>query len=292
MNLPAMLALTSLRTLSAALFLVIITAPAAPGHGAYHDLVDKIRGELKANPDDAAIRYKLAEAHAGHEEWKACLLEIERVERLAPGVHPTGYLRGLALLIGGQNEQAQEALDGFLREYQKHAEALATRGRVFVKLDRPAAAATDFEAAMKSSPAPGSALVMDLALAYQKAGKPEESSRVVDEALKSSADIPSLLECALKIETAAGSWDSALSRIDGLQKNAPRPEPWMAKRAELLAKAGRAADARAAWVTLRDHLNSLPSLERGTPQNSLLLTQSKQALGESNPKPVAIPPAS
>jgi tetratricopeptide (TPR) repeat protein len=290
-NLLAMPALTSFQTLAAALLLVILTAPTSLGHGAYHDLIDKITTGLKANPDDAALRYKLAEAHAGHEEWQACLIEIDRVERLAPGIHPTGYLRGLALLIGGKFEQAKDTLDGFLSARPTHMKALATRGRVLVKLGRPADAAVDFEAAMKSSAAPGSELVMDLALAHQQAGKPEESSRVVDEALKSSNDIPSLLECALKIETAAGRWDSALSRIDGLQMNAPRPEPWMAKRAELLTKAGRAEDARVAWSELRIHLNSLPSLDRGTPQNSLLLTQAKQALGESNPKPVFISPA-
>jgi len=282
----------SFQSLAAAVFLTVFTASESPGHGAYHDLVDKITTELKTNPDDAVLHYKLAEAHAGHEEWQVCLVEIDRVERQAPGIHPTGYLRGLALLIGGKYEQAKDTLDGFLSAHPTHTEALATRGRVFVKLDRPGDAAADFEAAMKSSAAPGSELVMDLAVAYQQAGKPEESSRVVDEALKSSNDIPSLLECALKIETAAGRWDSALSRFEGLQMNAPRPEPWMAKRAELLTKAGRVDDARMAWSELRVHLISLPSLDRGTPQNSLLLSQAKQALGEPNPKPVSIPPTS
>lgn len=280
----------SIQAVAVAVLLAVLTTPISHGHGAYHDTVERIQAEIKKTPDDAALRYKLAEAHAGHEESKACLKELSEVERLAPGVYPTGYLRGFALFLGGEYEQAKAALDEFLSKHPDHEEALATRGRVLVKMDRPTEAAAELQAAVKISPLPSSELVMELALAYQKIGKPEEASRSLDEALKTSGDAPLLLECALKIETAAGMWDSALSRIDGLQKNAPRPEPWMAKRAELLNKAGRADDARAAWTALRDRLISLPSLERGTPQNSQLLTQARQALGEASPTPVSIPP--
>ncbi|MGL4399419.1 MAG: tetratricopeptide repeat protein [Luteolibacter sp.] len=262
------------------------------GHGAYHDVVDKIEAKLKVAPDDAALHLKLAEAHAGHDEWQKCLEEISQVERLTPGKFPTGYLRGLALFIGGEDEKAKAALDVFLAENPKHIEALATRGRVLARLNHPIEAAADLQAAVKSSPAPNSELVMDLARAYQQSGKPEEATRCIDEALKISSDAPSLLACALEIETAAAMWDSALGRIAGLQKNAPSPEPWMAKRAELLTKAGRPEDSRAAWTALRDHLISQPSLKRGNPQNTKLLAQARQAIGEANPKPVAIPPAS
>jgi predicted Zn-dependent protease len=237
-----------------------------------------------------ALRYELAEAHVEHEDWQECIEEISRVEGFAPGVHPTGYLRGLALFIGGKNDEAYNVLDYFLTTHPDHVEALATRGRVLAEMDCPAEAVADLQAAVKAMPSPSGELVMELALAYQKIGKPEEASKVLDEALKTSRDAPLLLECAMKIDTAAGMWDSALGRIDGLHKNAPRPEPWMAKRAELLAKAGRAEEARAAWTALRDRLISLPSLERGTPQNSQLLTQARQALGEAAPAPVAIPP--
>jgi tetratricopeptide (TPR) repeat protein len=281
----------SFQAIAAAFSLALLTAQFSHGHGAYHDVVERIEAELKKSPDDAALHYKLAEAHAGHEESKACLKEVSEVERLAPGVYPTGYLRGFSLFIGGENERAKAVLDQFLSTHPDHVDALATRGRVLAKMEHPTEAAADLQAAVKASPSPSGELVTELALAFQKLGKPKEASGALDEALKTSRDAPLLLECALKIETAAGMWDAALGRIDGLQKNAPRPEPWMAKRAELLAKAGRADDARAAWAALRDRLISLPSLERGSPQNSQLLSQARQALGEAAPAPVVVPPA-
>lgn len=284
--------LLSLKTLAVAASLAVFTTHPARGHGAYHDVVDRIEGQLEKTPDDAGLRYKLAEAHAGHEESEACLKELSEVERLAPGVYPTGYLRGFSLFLEGENEQAKAVLDKFLGTHPTHVEALATRGRVLAKMGRSEEAAADLQAAVKFSPSPSSELIIELALAYQDLGKPEEASEVLDGALKTSGDAPLLLECALKIETAAEMWDAALGRIAGLQTNAPRPEPWMAKRAELLTKAGRSDDARAAWTALRDRLISLPSLERGAPQNLQLLTISQQALGEATPAPVSILPAS
>lgn len=264
----------------------------AYGHGAYHDVVDGIQAELRLRPGDAALRYRLAEAHVGHEEWRACLKELKLVERLAPGIYQTGYLRGLALHIAGSGEEAKRELDDFIKVNPDHVNALATRGRVFLKLELPSEAAADLQKAVRHAKVPESQMVLDLALAFRNSGKPAEASAAIDAGLTKSGNAPSLLLYALEFESEAGTWDSALRRIDALEKSAPRPEPWMAERARLLTRAGRADAARAAWLALLNHLNSLPNLDRGTPQNSQLLTESRHALGETIAKPVAAPPAS
>jgi tetratricopeptide (TPR) repeat protein len=281
-----------LATLAAGYLAALSTTAPLFSHGAYHDVVHAIEAKLKTRPDDATLHYKLAVAHVGHEEWQACLAELTEVERLAPGVHPTSYLRGLALFIGGKNELAKAALDLFLQANPKHPEALATRGRVWLKLDRPTQAASDLQAALDTSTQPQSELVIELALIYQKLGLIEASIRTLSSALLLAPNDPALLACALNIETAAGFWDSALNRIATLQKLAPSPAPWLARKAQLLAQANRAVETRAAWTALRDYINALPSLERGTPQNTQLLREAQAALGETPPQPVAIPPAS
>jgi predicted Zn-dependent protease len=264
----------------------------AAGHGAYHDVVAAISAELQKKPDDAALRYRLAEAHAGHDEWQACLKELERVDRLAPGAHPTGFLRGLALHIAGKEEEARKHLDDFLLTHPGHVQALATRGRVFLKLGHATEAVADLRKAVDLSTTPEAGLISDLAIACRDAGKPAEASKVIDMGIKKIGNTPELLRCALDIETAAGLWDSALGRIDALQQSAPRPEPWMARRAELFQAAGRPAEARAAWTALRAHLISLPNLERGTPLLAGVLAQAEKALGNEFSTPVIAPPAS
>jgi predicted Zn-dependent protease len=271
---------------------VLLLWERSPGHGAYQDVVAAISAELQRKPDDAALRYRLAEAHAGHEEWRACFEEIRIVERLAPGVHPVGYLRGLALHAAGKEDEAKRELDAFLTNRPGHVGAHSARGRVLMNLGDPAAAAEDFRKAMRHDVSPHAGLVAEAARALAAAGKADDASRLLDERLKAIGDDPELLACALDVDQRRGAWDAALRRVDALQKIAPRPEPWMATRARVLAAAGRNPDSLATWAALRDRLLSLPNLERGTPGNLRLLDEARLALGESTPRPVAAPPGS
>lgn len=290
---PTRLSLRAVMRMLAASFitLIFLVGGISYGHGAYHDVVASLEKKLEKKPNDAALHFKLAEAHIGHDEWRPCLKELELVDTLAPGVYPTGFLRGLAYHIGDKPKDAKKELDAFIAANPKHVNALATRGRVLMKLSKPDDAAVDLQKAVDLSAAKHPEMVVDLATCYAEVGKPNEASKAIDAALKKAGNDPSLLSCALEIETKAANWDSALRRIDGLQKTAPSPEPWMAERAKLLDRAGRTEDAKKAWGALKAHLLSLPSLKRGTPQNSQLLKEAQLALGESHTEPVTAPPA-
>lgn len=96
--------------------------------------------------------------------------------------------------------------------------------------------------------------------------------------MKRLGPIPSLQLKVLEVEVAAGRCDSALSRLDAMQRSAPRPEPWMEKRASILAQAGRPAESRAAWQALVSHLRSLPANERDSHAMARLAERARQAL--------------
>ncbi len=83
---------------------------------------------------------------------------------------------------------------------------------------------------------------------------------------------------ALELEVVLGRYDAALTRVEVLQQTAPRPEPWMAKRASVLAQAGRIRESQAAWQALITHILALPNLERGAHAMQLIAEQAQQAL--------------
>lgn len=285
LNSPSLVVAIALAALPLALALP------ASGHGAYHDVVREVEKKLAKKPDDAALHYRLAEAHAGHEEWQLCLAAIETVERLEPGVFPTGFLRGWALDIAGKPQEARKALNEFLVTRPKYSRALAARGRVCLKLGESAAAAADFTQALELEPNHEPELVVELAAARATAKDSAGAIRALDEGIAKFGPLPTLLQPALEIETKSQDWDAALRRLDAMKAGAPRPEPWMARRAALLTSAGREEAARGAWTALRDHLQALPSLDRGTPENLRLLAEARRALGEQVLTPVAAPPA-
>lgn len=264
---------------------VLVFTPAAKGHGAYHVLVEEISRKLERTPDDPGLHFQLACAHLEHGEWKAAREECSIVRGLVDKGFDVDLIEAKALTGEGRLDDAKRLLDTLLATHPDHAAALAQRGKVLLGLDRAAEARADYDRALKlEQPAP-----IEWWLEAARSGSAVETLR---RALAAVGDDPQILDASLDVELAAGNIDEALERVATLKKTAPAVEPWIARRARILEMAGRADDARAAWIELRDHLLSLPNLERGTPQNSSLLAEAREALGDTAPAKAVAPPAS
>ena len=81
--------------------------------------------------------------------------------------------------------------------------------------------------------------MQEVAGALASHGYEKEAAGVLDTGIEKLGKIPSLVLRALDLEIAAKDFDAALRRIEHTRERAPRPEPWMARRAAVLA-AGRA----------------------------------------------------
>jgi len=66
--------------------------------------------------------------------------------------------------------------------------------------------------------------------------------------------------------------------VDEAQKEAPRPEPWMARRATILTQAGRIEESRNAWKALLAQLASLPEHDRASRAMRQLEDEARKAL--------------
>lgn len=258
-------------------------------HGAYHDVVAALNAKLAKNPDDANLRFQLATAHAGHGEWDPCLAEVARVEALAPGKYRTGYLTGKSLAGKGLLEPALADLDGFLAVEPKHVGARIERARALLKLGRSDEAFADYSAALKRSADPE--LYVEAVEALRRLGRAEEAHTLAEAGVKKTRHDPAVLVCAVDCATDLGRIDEALSHLERLRVVWPRPEPWMRRKAELLAEAGRKEESLAAWQDLYRHLMALPNLERAQPFLAEPLAACRRALGLSGSPAVAAPPA-
>ena len=263
-------------SLAAALFLLSPRSTFA--HGTFHEMMDELQVELTARPNDHALIVRRAFLELEHEDWQAALVDLEKAARLGADEGDLVYLRGRALKAGKQWAAAKVALDEFFATHPANAAAHAERARVLWQLDHKSAALDDFRAAMNLSPRPEPELVNEVAEALDAQALPEESLKVLDDGIQVLGNVPQLVLKAMEYEIAAKRFDAALARVDAMQKMMPRPEPWMARRASVLAQAGRYEDSRAAWKALREHLMALPNLERGSHAMTTLLTQCDDAI--------------
>lgn len=260
-------------------FSAIVLLPlTATAHGTFHEMMDELQSELAARPNDPALMIRRAFLEVEHSEWQAALVDLEMAARLGADEGDLVFLRGRALAAGKQWQAASAALDEFFATHPPLAVAHVERARVRLQLKEPKAALDDYRAALKLSPKPEPELVIEVTEALAAQSLNDEALVVIGKGIEVIGNVPQLVLKAMELEIAAKRFDAALTRVEAMAKMMPRAEPWMARRASVLAQAGRYDDSRAAWIALRDHLLALPNLERGSHAMSTLLQQSNDAL--------------
>lgn len=250
----------------------------ALAHGTSHELIEAATRAIAEKPDDAAPYLRRAQFHLEHGDSAACLLDLAEAERRQTQDLGAGLIRGRALAAGGRFAEAKVTLDVFLAAHPDHAAALMQRARALGALERKAEAAEDFVRAMSLTPQPEPDHVFELADFLCRANREADALAAIDLGLKATPGVPSLIERAVKIEIARGNFDGALRRTGDAIEMAKVKEPLMARRAALLAQAGRIAESVAAWRELHARLAALPQVERGSHAMSSLAVRTQHAL--------------
>jgi tetratricopeptide (TPR) repeat protein len=263
-----------------ALFTAWMICGFAAGHGTHDERVKIFTEKLKLDPADILSRHELALALAEGGDWELALTELDTADKLQkPGSQlDSGVTRARALVIGGKFDEARTVLDAFMKKSPANSQALLERSRVFDALKMPVESLADFRKAMAYLGSPDPNLYLEFADKLVRQNQQDEAARIIQKAIAEKGEISSLILKALDLETATSQWDAALTRIDFLQHAAPRPEPWIGKRAVLLTKAGRDPESRAAWAELLERIGALPNLERGTPAMLQLAEDAQRAL--------------
>lgn len=254
-------------------------------HGGFDEEIKLTDTLITVAPENGLHWYHRAYLNFLHGDWQIALSDAEKAERLAPHQFPVDWLRAQALEAGGLHEAALTVITDFLTAHPSHPGGLAVRARIFMKLNKAESALVDFREALARMPNAEPDLYLEVADALQSQQLHDEAAQVLASGITKLGNIPSLVLKALDLEIATGRIDLALTRVDAMQSKAPRPEPWMARRAAILDKAGRVAEARTAWQTLADHLAKLPNLERGSHAMSVLAETAEKALANVPPSP-------
>lgn len=254
-----------LGALGAGLCLVAPTRPFA--HDAVQAQIRTLSRSITKEPRNADLYLRRGEAYRVLRQWAGAAADYERSRQLEPNLAVVDYCQGRMLFEAGRAKDAVAPLDRFLGRVPGDPPALALRGRVKAVLGRHQEAAADATLAIDAYLEEGSAppeVYIERARELVAAGdarRPEALAGLESGLARLGRPITLELE-ALDLEIAMGRTDPALARVSRLSSAFPQAGAWLLRRGEVLERAGRIAEARAAYEAARSSIAALPAPRR------------------------------
>ncbi len=247
-------------------------------HGGAEQQIAALSARLEKAPRDAGLHLRRGELHrtAGHRQ--AALADFARAEALDPNLPGVHLARGLLFLAEDQPDAAQQALDRFLAHRPDHVEGLVARARAWMRLGEPRAAADDYSRALAGRPDPGVYVERGRAALGPGGPGPEAALKGLDEGIARLGPLVALEIPAIDLEVQLGRYDAALTRLDRIAAQSARQDRWLVRRGEILARAGREAESRAALARALAAIEGLPAHRRAAPATLALEAQVRAAL--------------
>ena len=137
---------------------------------------------------------------------------------------------------------------------------------VLVQLDRRREAVEEYTRAIKLCPSPAPRLYLERAKALidEGDGYVDEALRGLDEGIQKLGPIITLQLYAIDLELKKNQFDAALVRLEHITAKASRKETWLARRGDILEKAGRADQALVAFASALEAIQKLPAHRQST----------------------------
>jgi tetratricopeptide (TPR) repeat protein len=234
----------------------------ARGHPEIEAALARFDGLITASPQQASLYLERGELHARHNDLMAADRDFRRAAELSAELPRLDRARGALALAKGQLLEARRCFNQALARDSSDAEALVLRAKVQGELGERGAALADLNAGLARIAVPSPDLYLTRAGLHADRGS---AIRSLDEGIERLGPVPALVLRAFMLEQADGRTDAALARLDAIIARSERKETWLKMRGDLLARAGRAADARASYAAAHRAVDALPDWLQQSP---------------------------
>lgn len=191
--------------------------------------------------DDIPAVLRHAQALTTEDRFDEAKAAIAQAVRCGADPTDTDLATATLLLTTGRPADALPVLDRAVNR-RPTPPVMIARADALEALGRHAEAAADRLDAIQRADRvqPGPDLWVGAARALAAAGRPTEALATVDRGLQATGPVPALVRAGVELAERTDP-DEALRRLDGV----PRSPVWLELRGEVLARAGRVAEARA-----------------------------------------------
>lgn len=254
------------RLIACLLLVVFSFVPSLRAHGDLHELIENVTAEIAKNPKDAKLYVSRAELYRLHEQFDEALSDLLTAELLDPTLARVEFTRARVYVDLKMPKTARATLDRFLTREPGSVEGLIARAKVLTDLKETALAIADYSAAIAAARQPLPEYYIERARLDQLDGGGGRAAALkgLDAGIAKFGPLVTLQLPAIDLELADKNYDGAIARLDTLMAQSQRKETWLERKGQILERAGRAADAHAAYVAGLKTLGELPENIRAT----------------------------
>ncbi|HKQ37135.1 MAG TPA: tetratricopeptide repeat protein, partial [Verrucomicrobiae bacterium] len=243
-----------------------IAVPLAIAEDDIMEALDAVNRQLAEAPKDPTLLLRRSQLYTLKAEYDLAVADLNQAGQIG-GLPTIEYEKAKLFLTAGWNETGLEYANRYVatnpNDYQGHL----VRARLLTKLNRLPEAADDYFKVMdKNRETP-----LDVFIEGAKAVSTEDGAylpqalKMIEQGIARIGPVVTLQSAALEAEMRQGSWDAALARVDKITQQTPRKDTWLAKRGDILVKAGRYDEARKAYQTALDAIEKLGPNQRRQP---------------------------
>jgi predicted Zn-dependent protease len=246
--------------------LLVIRADWAFAHGDLHGQITRVTEQIEKEPGNADLFLQRGELRRLHSEFPEASADFEKAAVLRPDWPQVALARSRLALSTGQFEASAAELDRLLPKHPEYPEGWLLRARTRARLGKHLDAASDYTEIVQRVERPEPDIFLERATALAAAGEAHFADALngLEDGLTKLGPVMTLELAALDLQLRMKRFDDAIRRVDRLAANAKRQEAWLARRGDILARAGRAKDARAAFQEALKAIDSLPPHHQAT----------------------------
>jgi tetratricopeptide (TPR) repeat protein len=250
---------------------LILARASLDAHNGLTEQIAALTAQIVRSSGSAELLVRRAELYRFDHMWKPALADLDRAQQLDPHLASVDLARAHVLLDSGRPRAAVDSATRFLARQPRHADALIVRGRARARLGLRRDAADDFNRALDLRPAPDLYIERARTVAGTGTATVEAALHGLDQGIARLGPVVTLELEAIDLEERLGRYDSALARLARVSAQAARQESWLARRGAILDRAGRTAEARAAYREALNAAMNLPESTRRTRASAALI---------------------
>jgi len=242
-------------------------------HGPGEERIEEISALLAEQGDQGVLYADRGRVYMDNQHWQEAMEDFNKAALLDPGYVEYDLDRARLAYSAGDYFRALDFISLYLLRHETATEALLIQARSYRELGQYRLAVISYEKALATRSIAGARVLPEWYVEFAEililTGEKDRALQILQQGIERLGTIGVFQVMAVDLEVSLGRYDAALKRIDQLLNQSQRQDLWLARRADILFRAGRREEAersyRQAWAALQQlpqRLQNVPASKK------------------------------